>query len=1019
MLICLCRIRTVFIFAAFCHFHVHQILTSMLPTRLNLPTSSKKITIDLPTIELNEDILQYIREYDFSKIPVHQFHQIQSIPNQQKFSPNNVHIDTIINDLFSATLAECKIQTTFKPHFTPTSRRMSETNQTIMNSSPISLVKSRKRQKFLDVLVPKSPKSPNPLWGELELDEISLKCQEMIHSHADVNLLLDGLLRLFGNTNCTWFYELQVKLPLFIYQQLLPLDNEILPILLLHYPDQLDDTIHDIINHTNDPFLQFSMLHYCLSINNNKSPIIINCLLSNIIQYKSTLITICQQSIKHIYAHHFPMSHVLLKHLLNALYLFALTMTKQQTATWLDIIHTILSTPFPTPDDTPLTSLPTWQHILPPTTDNMAIPIHLLVKDALYPSYKCLLKSLLQLKEVAKFKLKTIKSICLLLPHLPSHLHPKLQSYIQTLLHDPSPNIREVALTQLINTNMPFEEHVQCMSFINDPSPKVAKSAIHYILHQFTNNKPHYIHLAFLLKHISNPELQPLLIKSLKQLLTSHPNIHKSILQCTLDQQQSLYDHAMLLYYAVVYLKSQTPLHVLYAKTTTALNAYFQLILDLMILKQHYKYCLLLTRIHYQWSIHYMDHYIQQLSMDINPTVLECLQCLIALTQHIPPTPEQQTPLILHIIHYITHGNAVAVEYAMLLLHQLSAVLKDMTLARIQGVLLQMITPAVSELTNRQYLVLGLIMKYPSLHFIYSNNNPMAVLQRVLDTCTSAIKFKCILDCCIGTPCLLLSIKDVVQEYCLLNRQHGQMMLQCFKTFISSPDQNGLNMMGEDVGLNHDVVAGIHMYLDIIYDIIVTFNDEALHELGMDCLYVILNESLVHPLLTMPLYYWFLMHDTTLFKQHLVFDIMLNKYQHMLVMGLNKVVPKSGDGLMAVYDRLTRKHQKTWMGIWIDKIKDEEMDGYVWMEMVLYSRREQGDVGESTLEKVKNELMVKESNKVNCVMFVMQQKQQGMHLLKEWGMEWEEKLKDYMQEQEQHWIGKKRKRSLSSGVAEE
>ena len=961
----------------------------MLPFQLNLDTNQKVVNIELPSLQLNDEVLDYIRDYDYTQIPIQDFNQTQTISSNKHSS--NSHLDNIIASLFSVDLRDLQSD---EPEM-PKKHRISLSETSFSMLSPESSVKKSKpkykKQKLLDVYIPNSssvlgspPKSIN--WKNLELSEINTICQEMIHSHADTNALLDGMLRIIGNINLSWFYELDKKLPLYVYEQLLPRDDKILQILLKYYPDQVEDCIYYILDNTTDYQRLFVMLNICFMIPSTNlqdaSVIVIKHLLQDISLNKSVIIGLLKELSLKINNQNFPIAHYLFKQLLNGLYIFYTSCTNiKLKPIWLDILidGLVNCKPFVGPTAINISLFPTdvrnvWSSLLSISSDPSISNIDNLpnfIFSLILPSFKCYLQPLLSLKEQSNIQLrcKSTKLLFILYNLLPNPLQSKLSNVFVNLTRDKSPLVRDTALD--ICFHLPLSDQLQSIVIerIYDVSIKVRKSAIKFINHLFLN-KPHYIHCSLLFLQINDPDIQPIILKSLQSMILHQFPLSKSYFQLTPNDTQIVLVKSKLLVNALLWLskhKSVDP--TLYLRTFYNLlsksnlklvNHYFQMTVDcymdtttnttdMLLFNQ------IITQINPKWCFEYVSSCLAALNGTTNEQQL-ALQILHNIAK-VDPTIVHSSQLLSQLLSLLQHANVQLIELSMPLLNQLMLHMSAIDTHRVKEHLQTVYSELSMQFTNRHALIIGLTMRYSSLYALL-DVQPQTVLT-MMRQFNSPIKFKCICDLVMGHGHLIMVI---VNDYTDTSA-NAQLLLQALLHVIQMEPINKLELVGEDV-IDTLIVDALTLYLPLVDKMLVHCHIAPIRSLLSQLVAVVAIHALVHPKMVCTLFYGLLMVDYQWFMKQDGYLTMMQKYPEIVVSYCRHVTLTSHAFVNPMLVGLNKKQQKVMVCALLDKIG--EMDEMAWIRMVVEMEWEPVKM-KTFLREMEIGVMVEDEYKGNCI----------------------------------------------------
>eukprot|EP00835_Amoeboradix_gromovi_P006307 NODE_719_length_4821_cov_0.698009.p1 type:complete len:1048 gc:universal NODE_719_length_4821_cov_0.698009:3361-218(-) len=1002
----------------------------MIPFQIDLSTKNKPTSVDLPCLKLNNQILDYIRNFDYSSIPISDFQNTQCIPNSY---PSVPLIDDLVSELF--TVHQDIIQN--RPFVTPQKCRFSETN-TINMSNSRSKSKKQKTISYNESSVTDTPCGPITKWDDMDIDEINAYCKDMVQSHADTQLLLDGMLRLIGNVNLSWFYQSSKKLPLYVYEQLLPHDDKILSTLLLHYPLETENCVYYIIDQINDPARQFLLLNYCFLSQKDSCLYLIRYLLNDIVVKKSNITQLLIQSINHLYNPEFPMAHYFFKLLLNGLCIYANTIEITSIkSTWLDILSSILIHVKPSvgPTIISFSNLPSrlqsvWRSLLGNVDASSDLPsnsisnLSNLIYSIIQPCFKVVLQQSLFIlnsnspNNRANIKCKSIKLLHILYPLLPLIFNDKLQTLLVNKTRDPSALVRDTALDICTNYNLNHQCNLICIDRLNDSSIKVRKTAIRFITRLYTSTNTSgacstsetisnsYL-CALLLLNIMDTQLQPLVLKSLKAMILHLIPANKSFYQLNPSDKRLIKSKSVLLCQSLAYIytvKNTDPtvyLNIFYDNCKSSqVDLFFQSTVDCCMLDNkttadNLLYCHVFSCINYKWCVDYMPDFINILNNNNNTSAVLAIKCLIsvisgeATATAVIENVAVLTILIDCVINNINNGSAIMLEYSMQLLQLLIGNLApkcidiDCVCSRIGQQNTDKLTQVFMETTNsilnftasddkkvsnRDALVCGLLCKY-KMPFI---NIPADVMYEMFME-LEALQFKCVSDMCIGYPEYILKVKELVLGN-IDNVQHMEMFLRCLLQLIKVEDINKLEMIKQDE-ISSLVVDSLNMYLDVVLIVGNKYGDKIyIFQLLADMVYHITNESIIHPNLVGELFYCLLIKQHKLFIQHDGYITMINKYSNIMIAHVHHWRIEQGviNGVNMfndLYSRITNKLKIMLMSILLNKIM--KMNETEWIIMMATMKVDSNQYLEM-VNKIQSRIMIEYEYKGDAMELVKQ-----------------------------------------------
>ena len=922
----------------------------MLSFPLELDSKCKLVHIEMPSFVVNEQTLHTIESFDYSTIPQSQFNHIQTTTTTHTSCQE---IDELIQRLFTFDLQDLLIKE-------PSSRRhmrLSLLSETPEMNNLQTTTRPVKRRKLIGIDL----QSPIINFGSMELEDISTTCQNLVKQGADTNVLLDGLSRLIGNVNLTWFYELEHKLPLYVYEQLLPQDDKILPILLKYYPEETQTSITYILSSVENVERQFQMLNIVYVTDNTTISLLVQHLLNDLEYYKVFITAYMQLLVTKMYHVDYPLAHVALKLMLSGLYLKSTMLDEvKHKLVWLDVLIDGLMGIKPIECLTsgfnfkllPIHNRETWQKLLNVDCTNALLDVfdnH--VFAVLAPTFKLFLKPLTVLKDASQInvRVKTLRLLCFINQFLNPSLQSKVLSLMASFSRDKSPIVRDASLESCIVSNMPSTElHSLILPCLSDTSIKVRKTAIKFIS---SHSSP--THCALLLIQLLDKDTESVVIKALNSLLLSHiPN--KPWFQCSQSDQDLILSQSKLLSSALSYIrihKKEDPLSYLQLFIESSkhkqLDHFFQMTIDCIMTSQNnFYYCQLASQINPKWCSPYINSFIEHLHFDLSNTLqintcLSCLNCLINCHSFLTNDHVHQffQPLCL----LLSNASAPILELAIKLIALVN--LNEVHHSQFQS----LITSCLVMDTNRHIIICALVMKYPSLHQ-FVPHSPLQMLQSFKQT--DSLLFKSCFDCCMGTPSLLIEMVELA-----VNNIHqmsiAEMVVKCILYAIMNDAPQTIDFNGNDA-INTDLIEILQHYLPILESILTIHpTSMSIATLIADVVNEIIKNGIIHPSQCCVLFFN-LLNNNLSFTQHPVYQNM-KKYNQIAIQQLSKVVPNS-EWLMLYKQDLPKKLQKQLTFVLVHKLKT--METHKWKEMM--GDYELEEYGKQLMERMGLEVQVLE-----------------------------------------------------------
>eukprot|EP00834_Sanchytrium_tribonematis_P002774 NODE_93_length_21530_cov_0.700387.p1 type:complete len:856 gc:universal NODE_93_length_21530_cov_0.700387:10147-12714(+) len=836
-----------------------------------LPTKAKPIKLSLPSFKITQDVVDHILKYDYSEIPIQKFQNTQYFPDTPEIAKE-------FSQTISEVFHECQFAQDSDVQSSCRKIRLSNISETFENTmlshSSDNTEPARKRQKLIAVDLSSKKllmdlESRDFDWDSLNITEINVICQEMIQTNADVKVLLKGMLRLIGNVNLSWFYKSKTKLPLYVYEQLLPLDDKILNILLEHYPRETDSCIYYILQNVKDLHRQLMLLITCVNANQEAVAEVVKQLLQDIILNKNFIANLICEAYKNSHIVELPNSNSLLKQLLHGLCLYSKNMKDFKIkSAWTDIVFNALSpiTPQYGPtelniDVFPKNTLSLWESILGPdfkfseaemSSQNLPDCIFQIV---LLPCIKLLLKPILDIKSSNQIQLRTkatklLKLCCKLLK---GDLKDKLIMVLVNMTKDASPLVRDVALEACLHYSLNENMTRLCLERLNDTSLKVRKTAIKFA-NELYNQNGNPLACALILKAVLDDDIQPLILKTVKNMLLLQIPITKSYLQLNEKEKSQVIKKSSLISECLVYLyKNKNSDPTIYLKTFyenvkgNQVDLFFQLTVDCMMDKGiDLVYCNVLSNINPKWCLVYKNELLKRLFADNDDqgVVISLLQILSNLFEFDSSLDKEfENQMVTALLDFIQYGSAPVIEHGLKITSCIISIVGELEVSRIQGLLEMFLTNAQHSFQMRDALVSGLTMRYSQLaEMLPMKESEMASLFESWIPINEHIARRALCDLCLGFPKYML-----VLELNCDTAVNSEMCLKCILNFFQNEKSNALQILTVDE-IDNDVVIMLNKYFPLLNQISQNFISELrIFELLSQILFICINQSMIHP----------------------------------------------------------------------------------------------------------------------------------------------------------------------------